>query len=46
MKKIFILLIVVLMLAGLTFTSFADEHPGRNGNQNAYEQEDGPIRDC
>jgi len=41
MKKFFILLIVVLMLAGLSFTSFA----GQNGNQYAYDQEDGPLRD-
>jgi len=41
MKKFFILLMVVLMLAGLTFTSFAQ----RNGNEYAYNQEDGPLRD-
>ena len=41
MKKFFILLMVVLMLAGLTFTTFA----GQNGNEYAYNQEDGPLRD-
>ena len=41
MKKFFILLIVVLMLAGLSFTSFA----GQNGNEYAYDQEGGPLRD-
>ena len=41
MKNFFILLMVVLMLAGLTFTSFAHQ----NGNEYAYNQEDGPLRD-
>jgi len=45
MKKYFILLMVVLMLAGLTFTSFADDHPGRNGNEYAIEQDGEPLRD-
>ena len=41
MKKFFILLMVVLMLVGLASTSFAQW----NGNEYAYEQEDGPLRD-
>ena len=40
MKKFFILLMVVLMLAGLTFTTLA----GQNGNEYANNQEDGPLR--
>ena len=42
MKKFFILLIVVIMLTGLTFSSFARQ----NGNEYANNQEDGPLRDC
>ena len=45
MKKFFILLMVVLMLAGLTFTSFAQWNDNENGNEYAYDQEDGPLRD-
>jgi len=43
MKKLFILLIVIFMLVGLTFTSFAKQN--YNGNEYAYNQEDGPLRD-
>jgi len=39
MKNFFILLMVVLMLAGLTFTSFA-------GNGNTYAGENGYEGDC
>jgi len=48
MKKFFILLIVVLMLAGLTFTSFAakPDNPRWNGNEHAYDQDGTPLRDC
>ena len=41
MKKFFILLMVVLMLAGLAFTTFARQ----NGNEYAYLQDGGPLRD-
>ena len=41
MKNFFILLMVVLMLAGLTFTTFA----GQNGHEYANNQVDGPLRD-
>ncbi len=42
MKKFFILLMVVLMLAGLTFTSFAHQ----NGNEYAWDQlNEEPLRD-
>ena len=48
MKKFFILLIVVIMLTGLTFSSFAakPDDPQWNGNEYANNQEDGPLRDC
>jgi hypothetical protein len=46
MKKFFILLMVVLMLAGLTFGSFAmNDTPGWNGQEHAYDQGGDPIRD-
>jgi hypothetical protein len=47
MKKFFILLMVVIMLAGLAFGSFAAKpaSPGRNGNQYAYDQDGEPPRD-
>ena len=45
MKKFFILLIVVLMLAGLTFTSFANQNGNVEEPPNCVEDCDGPIRD-
>ena len=49
MKKIFILLMVVLMLAGLTSISFARWNSDEQGNEYAYDQieqgEEGPARD-
>ena len=45
MKKFFILLMVVLMLAGLTFTSFAGNGPGFGGYDGECNPEC-PNSDC